>query len=252
MIDNEFITEIARELKKVKRVVAFTGAGVSEESGIPTYRSKGGIWIKYDPSKYASLEGFNENPSYYWEFFKESRKSVLEKARPNPAHYALAELEKIGKLKCVITQNIDGLHQSAGTKDVIELHGTTKTFRCRKCEKRYTLNDVNELLETQLPPKCSKCNDIIRPNVIFFGEILPEDAINRAIREAEQSDFLIAVGSSLVVYPAAQIPMTAKEHGAKLLIVNLEETGMDFMADFMLKGKAGKIVPELVEKLALV
>ncbi|RKY83581.1 NAD-dependent protein deacylase [candidate division KSB1 bacterium] len=243
------IEKISRDLNNSKRVVAFTGAGISAESGIPTYRGKGGFWTKYDPDKYASIDYFEKDPSYYWSFFKESRKPILENAKPNPAHYSLAELEKREKLRCVITQNIDGMHQQAGSKNVIELHGTTRNFRCKRCEKFYTLEEIGELLKVELPPLCKECKGIIRPNVIFFGEMLPQDALRRAISEAENCDFMMAIGSSLVVYPAAQIPLIAKDKGAILLIINVEPTGLDLSADYVINEKAGKVLPEIVEHL---
>ena len=239
--------KIINDLNNSDKVVVFTGAGISAESGIPTYRGQGGFWTKYDPDKYASIDYFEKDPSYYWNFFKETRKPLLETASPNPAHYALSKLEKSGKLSCVITQNIDGLHQKAGTKNVIELHGTTRNFRCKDCRKFYTLENIDKLLKIQLPPLCEECKGIIRPNVIFFGEMLPEEAIEQAMIEARQCDFMMVIGSSLVVYPAAQIPVVAKNHGAKLLIINADPTNMDSLADYVIHRKAGEVLPEIVD-----
>ena len=249
MNETTIIEEVAADLHKAQRIIAFTGAGVSEESGIPTYRDKGGLWTKYDPNKYASIDGFENDPSYYWNFFKDSRKPILENAKPNPAHIALAKLEEMDKLKWVITQNIDGLHHAAGSKNVIELHGTTRTFRCKDCNKQYTLESVNKRIETELPPLCDECVGVIRPNVIFFGEMLPSDAINLAFLEAEKADFVIAIGSSLIVYPAAQVPIIAKQAGAKLFVLNTEPVEMDAYADYVIYGKAGEIMPKILEKM---
>jgi len=249
MIDKELLRQICEDLKQSQNVISFTGAGISEESGIPTYRSKGGFWTKYDPNKYASIDAFNEDPSYYWNFYKDTRKPILEVAQPNPGHFALSELEKMGKMRYVVTQNIDGLHAMAGSQNVIELHGTTRSFRCKKCEKHYVIEEVNDILETELPPLCRECNGVIRPNVIFFGEMLPGEAINTAMMEAAQADFIIGIGSSMVVYPAAQIPVIAKENGARFLIVNAEVTNLDLIADYVINGKAGEILPEIVNAL---
>ncbi|MFH1861428.1 MAG: NAD-dependent deacylase [bacterium] len=227
-------------------VVAFTGAGISAESGIPTYRGAGGFWTKYDPDKYASIDYFYQDPSYYWRFFQDTRGPLLHEAQPNPGHKALATLEAQGKLLTVITQNIDGLHQAAGSKRVIELHGSSRSFSCMKCRQPYSLEVVERFLETELPPRCSGCRGIIRPDIVFFGEMLPPGAIESAFDFARRASLLIVVGSSLVVYPAAQVPSLAKDCGARLAIINDESTPLDSYADWVIHDKAGVILPQLI------
>jgi NAD-dependent deacetylase len=229
--------------------VAFTGAGISAESGIPTYRGEGGLWTKYDPSKYASIEHFSRNPSYYWSFFKEVRYPILKKVKPNKAHLALYEMEKTGNLETVITQNIDGLHQEAGSSFVIELHGTTRTIVCVDCSSKYTIEEAFAKLEKQIPPLCSECTGILRPDVIFFGEMLNPQILRNAYDEAGSCDFLLAVGSSLVVYPAADIPLRAKQAGAKLAIINKGSTPLDSVADYVIDDAAGQVLPRIVSEL---
>lgn len=237
---------LARDLKKSRHVVAFTGAGISSESGIPTYRGEGGLWNTYDPDRYANIAHFRQNPSYYWNFFKDVRYPVLKKAKPNRAHTALAELEKMGKLESVITQNIDGLHQEAGSTRVIELHGTTRIIHCVDCSQEYVFDDVFALLEKELPPLCKKCRGILRPAVVFFGESLDPEVLQLAYDEVNSCDFLLAVGSSLVVYPAADLPVRAKQAGAKLAILNIDPTPLDDMADYIIQGRAGQILSEIL------
>ncbi len=245
----ETIKAIALEIKKAKYGVAFTGAGISAESGIPTYRGEGGLWTKYDPNLYAHIGYFRQDPSYYWNFFKDVRYPMLKEVKPNKAHIALAEIETFGHLKTVITQNIDGLHQEAGSSSVIELHGTTRIITCMDCSKEYPMEEVYLKLENQIPPLCSKCNGILRPAVIFFGEMLDPKTINDAYEEAGKSDFLLVVGSSLVVYPAADIPLRAKRSGAKLVIINKGSTPLDSAADYVIDDAAGKVLPQIIHKL---
>lgn len=227
-------------------IVAFTGAGVSEESGIPTYRGTGGFWTKYDPNKYASIDYFESDPSYYWSFFLDTRGPLLHQAKPNPAHQTLAALEQKGKLIAVITQNIDGLHQTAGSGRVIELHGSSRKFHCMNCQAPYNLEAAEKALEQTLPPRCTACNGILRPGVVFFGEMLPAGAMDEAFNLARQSSLLMVVGSSLVIYPAAQVPAVAKSSGARLAIINDEPTPMDDLADWVIPGKAGEVLPQLL------
>lgn len=241
------IEALAADIKNAKRISAFTGAGISAESGIPTYRGEGGLWIKYDPGKYASISYFLQDPSYYWNFFKDVRYPILKKVRPNKAHLALAELESAGNLRTVITQNIDGLHQKAGSSSVIELHGTTRTIVCMDCAKKYTLEEAFTKLEKQIPPQCSGCSGILRPDVVFFGESLDPDVLRRAYEESTSADLLLAVGSSLVVYPAADIPMRAKQAGALLAIINKDSTPLDPMADYVIHESAGKILSQITD-----
>jgi len=246
------IERVARLVGEARHIVAFTGAGISAESGIPTYRDAGGLWYKYDPNKYANIDYFLQDPSYYWQFFREVRYPLLfEEAKPNPGHLALAELEAHGPLRCVITQNIDGLHQEAGSQRVIELHGNTRIIRCLDCSKEYGAQRVYQLTETHMPPPCPDCGGLLKPAVVFFGEQLPEEAVRQAYDEAESCDLFLVVGSSLVVYPAAHIPVRAKECGARLVIVNKEPTVMDDMADAIVHEEAGTALPHIAETLTI-
>lgn len=226
-------------------VVAFTGAGISAESGIPTYRGVGGFWTKYDPGKYASVDYFLMDPSYYWSFFRDTLGPLLHEARPNQAHLALARLEDAGKVSAVITQNIDGLHQAAGSKKVIELHGSSRRFSCMNCHRPYTLDEAEGALEEALPPRCSGCEGVLRPDIVFFGEMLPVGAMEEASLLARQASLMLIVGSSLVVYPAAQIPAIALTAGARLAIVNDEPTPMDGHVVWVFHEKAGEFLPKL-------
>ena len=231
------------------RVAVFTGAGISAESGIPTYRGAGGTWSQYDPDKYASIEYFRSDPSYYWTFFKEVRMDLISSAEPSSAHIAVADLQHSGKVFSVITQNIDGLHQKAGSDRVLELHGNTTKFYCFECHAPYHLDEVRERLETQLPPHCVKCNGVIRPDVVLFGEMLPVDVVEDATRDAQTCDLMLVIGSSLVVYPAANLPYHAKLAGAKLVIINIDPTPLDSVADLCIHRPAGEILPPALAAL---
>ena len=241
------IESLAQDLIRAEYIAAFSGAGISSESGIPTYRGAGGLWTKYDPNLYANINHFNRDPSYYWNFFKDVRYPILKKAKPNRAHRVLAELESLGKLKSVVTQNIDGLHQEAGSRHVIELHGNTRVMVCTHCSQEYSIDQAHLLLKKELPPLCSECGGILRPDVIFFGESLKSQVLDDAYREAASCDFLIAVGSSLVVTPAADIPVTAKRGGAKLAILNIDPTPLDDYADYVIREPAGEVLTKILD-----
>jgi NAD-dependent deacetylase len=243
------IKAIASEIRDSEYAVAFTGAGISAESGVPTYRGEGGLWTKYDPKLYANIYRFLKEPSYYWNFFREVRYPHLKKVKPNSAHLALAEIEAAGNLKTVITQNIDGLHQEAGSASVVELHGTTRIIYCLDCSRRYSMDEVFARLEVENPPHCPACSGKLRPAVVFFGEALDPQILSRAFEEAKKCDFLLAVGSSLVVNPAAEIPLRAKQKGATLAIINKERTPLDDMADYVIHEEAGKALPQIAQWL---
>jgi NAD-dependent deacetylase len=238
---DELIYKFKDIITKSNQIVAFTGAGLSSESGIPTYRGVGGLWTKYDPSKCANIDYFNHNPSLYWNFFKDVRYPTISKARPNPAHYYLVELERKGILKCVITQNIDGLHQMAGQSNVIELHGNNRRIICINCRQVYSMDEIYRRLDKVLPPKCN-CGGKLKPDVVFFGESLPTRAIIDAEKAAKNCDTFLVLGSSLVVYPAAQIPIIAKENGAILVIVNMDTTPLDRVADLVIHKPASHVL----------
>lgn len=246
MVEDEKITKLSEIISNAKKMVAFTGAGLSADSGIPTYRGAGGLWSKYDPSKYADYDYFLQDPSYYWRFFKEQRYPMLRDAKPNAAHFALVELEKQGILIQVITQNIDGLHQLAGQSNVCELHGNTRQIVCLGCRKKLPMDEIYSRLETELPPMC-QCGGVLKPDVVLFGEALPQEAINKAWQAAQACDTFLVVGSSLVVYPAAQIPVIAKDNGAALVIINIDPTPMDYDADLVINKNASEILSPLVQ-----
>ena len=253
MSDNlrETIRAAAQTLGRSTHIVAFTGAGISSESGIPTYRGEDGLWNKYDPNIYANIFHFRKDPTYYWDFFREVRYPLLKSVRPNPAHMALAKMEKEGHSLTVVTQNIDGLHQDAGSSSVIELHGTSRKFHCTDCSNEYSMDLAFQMSEETNPPLCSDCEGILRPAVIFFGESLDPHVLQQAYQVGDSCDFLLVVGSSLVVYPAADIPLRAKQGGAVLAIVNKEDTPLDHLADFVIHEEAGRILPRIVEDYLL-
>ncbi|RLI73674.1 NAD-dependent protein deacylase [Archaeoglobales archaeon] len=241
------IEEVAKLLRSSKHVVVFTGAGISVESGIPPFRGVDGLWNRYDPEEVASIYGFKRNPKAFWEFARELL--IKTKAEPNKAHYAIAELEKMGIVKAVITQNIDMLHQKAGSNRVLELHGSMEYVDCLDCHTTYEWGEIEKRIEKEIP-KCESCGGYyLKPRVVFFGEALPRDVLSEAMEESRKCDVFVVVGSSLVVYPAAHLPFIAKENKAKLVIVNRDPTEKDAMFDVVIHGKAGEILPKIVEKL---
>lgn len=239
------INDLQKLVHESKKIVAFTGAGFSAESGIPTYRGADGLWSKYDPSIYADIHYFMKDSTYYWNFFRDERYPIISKAKPNEGHYVLLELQKKGKLFRVITQNIDGLHQLSGTKEVIELHGTTRTFRCLNCSIERSMEEMYQQLNNNFPPTCS-CGGAFRPNTIMFGEPLNQNVLEEAINIASHCDLFLVLGSSLVVNPASQLPGVAKKHMAKIVIINIDPTPFDYMADLVFHNKASIVLKQLV------
>jgi NAD-dependent deacetylase len=232
-------------LGRARRGVAFTGAGVSAESGIRTFRGDDGLWKEYDPYKVASIDSFLEDPARYWEVSR-LRWSSFAQARPNRAHHALAAMEAAGALTAVVTQNTDGLHREAGTRRLVELHGNGRAVRCLDCGAEEARAAVQARLELELPPRCLRCRSAhIKPAVVFFGEAMPEAAVGEAFALARDCDLMLVVGSSLQVYPAADVPLTAVESGAPLVIVNAEATPLDRYATVVIRGQAGTMLPML-------
>lgn len=225
---------LAELIRANQPCVALTGAGVSTESGIPDFRSAGGIWAQYDPYEVASIAAFHRDPARVWEFYA-LRLGVLEDARPNPAHDALAELERAGLLRAVITQNVDGLHQAAGSKDVIEVHGSIRDAVCLACGARE--EDVRRLLPL---PRCASCGEVLKPAVVMFGELLPAAAIDRATELAQNAALLLVVGTSLEVWPVAGLPDETLSHGGKVAIVNRDATRYDHRATLVIHASAGE------------
>ena len=235
-----------------KRTIALTGAGISVESGIPDFRSAGGLWEKFDPAEYATIDAFRANPEKVWEMLR-ILIGNLKDARPNPAHIALAEMEKLGYLHAIITQNVDSLHQKAGSKNVIELHGNfreavcLKCFReavCLKCRRIYPI----EYALKQGIPRCG-CGGLLKPNAIFFGEPISKDMLIKSLGYTENCDVMLVIGTSAMVYPAAELPAMAKQNGAIIVEINKEPSMIASIADHSFYGKAGEILPELVEEI---
>lgn len=231
-------------LKDADYVVVFTGAGMSTESGLPDFRSSNqGLWNKSDPSKIASTDALNNNVEEFIAFYRKRVLGVKE-YKPHQGHHILADWEKRGIIKSIITQNVDGFHQQAGSKQVAELHGTLQKVHCEECKKEY---DSEEFINKDY--HCS-CGGVLRPNVVLFGEALPMDAFQMAELEAEKSDLFIVLGSSLTVTPANQFPLIAKDNGAKLVIVNQEPTQFDMYADEVIQDKKiGELLAELNQEL---
>ncbi|MHA1232183.1 MAG: NAD-dependent protein deacylase [Candidatus Helarchaeota archaeon] len=245
----------ANIIKNSKFIVALTGAGISTESGIPDFRSPGtGLWTKVDPMKYASIEAFLKNPAAYWERALDPNGlgNLILDAKPSISHKCLAELEKMGYLKAVITQNIDNLHQKAGNSNVIELHGTIFTAHCMECGAKYHRKTVLEWVKNgELPPLCKKdnCNGIIKSDTILFGEPLPSDALNRAVEFSRMADCMLILGSSLVVTPAAHLPLLTLQSNGKLIIINMQPTPKDVYANVVINAKIGEVLPKIVKIL---
>lgn len=228
-------------LAAARRVVAFTGAGISAESGVPTFRSADGIWKKMRPDELASMEGFLRNPDLVWEWYAH-RKRIIADVQPNAGHIALARMEKLVPDFVVITQNIDNLHQRAGSTRVHELHGNIERNYCMKCGRPYANEEVREATRV---PRCAACGGTIRPDVVWFGEMLPADEWEASVRAAESASLFLSIGTSAVVYPAASLPVLAREGGAYLVEINPEPTPLTDRADEFLQGPAGTVLPML-------
>jgi NAD-dependent deacetylase len=244
----EQFEQAATILSESECPIAVTGAGVSVESGIPDFRSPTGIWAKYPIDEYAGIEAYLENPAKVWRFWRNLAKDFA-KCSPNPAHYALAALEKHGYLKAIITQNIDALHQAAGSKTVIEYHGTPRELFCLDCGHTLPL-DLEAMGDT--PPRCPVCNGLMKPNIVMFGELIPAEALRASAEWGEKCDTVIIVGTSAHVYPAADLPFFAKRNGARIIEANTERTAFtETITDVFLRGPAGQTLPKVVEALGL-
>lgn len=238
---DESIGKAARVILGSNLTIALTGAGISVESGIPDFRSKGGLWDRYDPEEYATIYAFQSSPEKVWQMLREMEETV-DKARPNEAHIGLAELEEMGLLSSVITQNVDNLHQEAGSRDVIEYHGNSRSLTCLLCNKKYDYKEK----KGEYPPQC-ECGKILKPDVIFFGETIPVEAMTRSYQLASTCQALLIIGTSAVVSPFNILPRQAKQAGSKIIEINLEETVLtDHITDIFLQGKASEKVSQLV------
>ncbi|MEW6374449.1 MAG: NAD-dependent deacylase [Thermodesulfobacteriota bacterium] len=245
-MEHQLIERAAVDIIHSKRTIAFTGAGISVESGIPDFRGAQGLWQKYDPEEYAHIHAFYSNPDRVWLMLKEMF-SLIMIAKPNPAHIGLAKLERMGLLSSVVTQNVDGLHQAAGSQNVIEFHGTHRTLSCLKCSTKI---EGSSLTLEDLPPRCSHCSSLLKPDVVFFGEPIPWEAQVMSFKESKSCSAVLVIGTSAVVYPAATIPITAKEGGAVVIEINMEPTPLtDQISDYLILGSASEIVAAIVEEV---
>lgn len=237
-------------LEVADRVVALTGAGLSTPSGIPDFRSsETGLWSYVNPMEIASIWGFRDKPQRFYDWIRPLAQTIVE-AKPNPAHTALMQLERMGKLSAVITQNIDALHRKVGSHNVIELHGHLRTVRCLRCGYQDEAEPhLRGFLRTGVLPVCPTCGEIMKPDVVLFGEPLPELEILRAQEEALRCDVMLVAGSSLEVMPAADLPALAVRRGAKLIMINLTMTPHDHLADVVLQGDVASVLPRLVTGL---
>jgi len=240
------IKRAAEDLAAAQYVVALTGAGISTESGIPPFRGKGGLWERFDPMEIAHIDAFMRDPAKVWNILVKEMKQIVDSALPNDAHKGLVKLEEMGKLKTVITQNIDGLHQAAGNTDVIEFHGNFAWQRCMDCCQKYETRKVDV---SQIPPRCS-CGGILRPDAVFFGEMIPMDAMWRSRQAAADCDLMLVVGTSAVVQPAALMPVYAKQNGAKVVEINPERTPLTAeISDYLIMGQAGEVMNRIIAQM---
>jgi NAD-dependent deacetylase len=239
----EIKQEFVDGLREAKSVVFFTGAGISAESGIPTFRGKDGIWNKLKPEELANFNAFLKNPQLVWEWYQH-RKQIVHESKPNKGHLAIAEMQELLPEVIVVTQNIDNLHRRAGSKIIYELHGNIERNYCSKCRTPYT----KEINLDEGVPKCY-CGGLIRPDVVWFGEYLPEDEFNESEKAARRCDYFFVVGTSAVVFPAASLVYTARQAGAFIVEVNIEETEVSRFADISLFGPAGEVLPAMISKI---
>ncbi len=231
-------------LLEAKSVVFFTGAGISAESGIPTFRGKDGIWNKLKPEELANFDAFIRNPEMVWEWYSH-RKKIIHESQPNPGHIAIAEMQNVFDRVTVVTQNIDNLHRRAGSREIYELHGNIERNYCIQCKTFYN----EELPMVGKIPKCAKCGGLVRPDIVWFGEYLPQDQFGASEKASSGCDVFFVVGTSAVVFPAASLIYTARDNGAYIVEVNIEETEISYLADKSFYGEAGKVLPLIAERL---
>lgn len=235
------IARAAEIICRSDMTLALTGAGISTESGIPDFRSAGGLWSRYNPEEYAAISAFLEDPEKVWMMFREMDE-MLSSSKPNKAHFGMGELERLGYLYYIITQNVDSLHQAGGAENVIEYHGHSRSLSCLRCGNKYTAEEK----KGEYLPKC-RCGEILKPDVVLFGEGIPIEDLNRSFQMASSAQALMVVGTSAVISPANIIPIHAKRNGAKLIEINTERTHLtDSVTDIFIQGKAGKIIEALV------
>ncbi|MBN2154612.1 MAG: NAD-dependent deacylase [Candidatus Lokiarchaeota archaeon] len=235
-------------LLNAKYAIALTGAGISTESGIPDFRGSGGIWEQFAPSIYGNIYAFQKSPQLFWRLAKKIAPTLLH-AKPNPGHYALAELEKIGIIQAIITQNIDGLHQKAGSKTVYEVHGSLRKFTCTLCNTEYTQEYIVSSILRAIIPKCKLCNGYLKPNVVLFGEMLPEEEIEKSREAINKADLLLVAGSALEVSPVNLLSDIVIGNGGNLIILNDTNTWLDDAAELVINHKTGIILPLILKDI---
>ena len=244
----QIAAQAAQYLSAASSVVCLTGAGVSAESGVPTFRdAQTGLWSRFDAEELASRDGFERDPELVWRWYM-WRLELLETAAPNSGHFALAQLAGLCQRFVLVTQNVDDLHEQAGSADVVHLHGSLLSFRCISCSAPHNLTEVQRRADS--PPACGVCGDLVRPDVVWFGEGLPWEAVETAAGAAHECDLMLVVGTSGLVYPAAQLPLIARRAGATVIDVNPEPGPISSIADLFLQGKSGEMLPALVRAVA--
>ncbi|MFW9969982.1 MAG: NAD-dependent deacetylase [Candidatus Odinarchaeota archaeon] len=249
-VEKENIRKASEMLFNSKYAIVLTGAGISTESGIPDFRGESGIWKKYKPKIYGSIQSFLTDPSKFWKMAEEIAPTLFN-AKPNPGHYAIADLEKLNIIKAVITQNIDELHQKAGNVIVYEVHGNINRFTCLGCRASYTKEQIMRKIkkEKNRPPTCNYCGAPLKPSIVLFGESLPNFEKYMAVDLAKKSDVMLIAGSSLTVSPICDLPLYTLSEGGKVIIVNDEPTFLDERADIIINNKTGIILPLIVEEI---
>jgi NAD-dependent deacetylase len=239
----DVIANVADAMKNSEYIIALTGAGISKESNIPTFRGKDGLWRNYDAMELATPGAFNRNPKLVWEWYT-WRQGLISECDPNPAHVTLAKWEREGLLRSIISQNVDGLHRRAGSENVLEVHGNLWTLKCISCDHTDRLDSPAKGI-----PECPTCGSHLRPDVVWFGEGLPSDVMGYVYSELENADLCLVVGTSSLVQPAASFPLVVKQRGGILVEVNIDDTPLSRLADFQLKGKAGVLLPKVDAEL---
>lgn len=247
----EKIELVAKLLRRANYQVALTGAGTSTPSGIPDFRSPGsGMWERYDPMEVASIQSFRRNPRIFYDWIRPLVHSLLT-ARPNAGHLALAELERQGLLKAIITQNIDNLHQQAGSQEVLELHGHMREATCINCYRVVPTRDMlDAFLSSDDVPRCTRCGGVMKPNVILFGEQLPIQVVNAALSHTRRADLMLIIGSSLEVAPASHLPLMVLERNGRLVVINMTPTYIDEMADVVINADLAEVLPRIAQACA--
>lgn len=240
------IEKIAEITHNCQRIVVLTGAGISAESGVPTFRGKEGLWGKFRPEELATMDAFMSNSTIVWEWYN-WRRELMGKVQPNQGHTALTDLENLSKKFTLITQNVDGLHALAKTQNILELHGNIYRNKCAVCN---TIVNNSVAIQPDAIPSCEKCGGKIRPDVVWFGEMLDEHIIEQAFSDSEKADIFFSIGTSAVVHPAASLPAAAKQNGAILVEINMEETPLTSLADYFIPGKSGEILPKIVKMIS--